>query len=179
MRVRQNGKLFSSALVLALLLVTGRTLTAQDVRYNFMPRTDFSKYHTYKWVNIAGAHPDQIMDAEIKQSVDSQLASRGMTKTDSDKADLYVGYQSAVQQETQWDAWGSRSFGMGMGSWTSSTISVGTLVLDMYDPASKELVWTGHATKTIDPSSNHQKNQQRLDKAIAKLLKNYPPKQKS
>ena len=178
MRVRQRGKLFSSALVVTVLLLTAGTLIAQDVRYNFMPRTDFSKYRTYKWVNIGGAHPDQIMDAEIKQSVDSQLASRGMTKTDSDKADLYIGYQSTVDQETQWDAWGSRAFGMGMGSWTSSTISVGTLVLDMYDPASKELVWTGRATKTIDPSSNHEKNQQRLDKAIAKLLKNYPPKQK-
>jgi hypothetical protein len=75
MRVRQNGKLFSSALVAALLLVTAGTLAAQDVRYNFMPRTDFSKYRTYKWVNIRGAHPDQIMDAEIKQSVDS-IATR-------------------------------------------------------------------------------------------------------
>ncbi|PYL27467.1 MAG: hypothetical protein DMF45_12145 [Verrucomicrobia bacterium] len=119
-RVGQNGKLFSSALVIALLLVIAGTLTAQDVSYNFMPRTDFAKYRTYKWVNIGGAHPDQIMDAEIKQSVDAQLASRGLTKTDSDKADLYIGYQTAVNQEMQWDAWGSRSFGMGMGSWTST-----------------------------------------------------------
>ena len=178
MRVRREGKLFSSAWVLALLLLTTTTLIAQDVRYNFMPRTDFSKYRTYKWVNIGGAHPDQIMDAEIKQSVDSQLASKGMTKTDSDKADLYIGYQTAVDQETQWDAWGSRAFGMGMGSWTSSTISVGTLVLDMYDPGTKQLVWTGRETKTIDPSSNHEKNMKNLDKAIAKLLKNYPPQQK-
>jgi Domain of unknown function (DUF4136) len=177
MRVGQSGRFFSSALVAALLLVSAVTLIAQDVRYNFMPRTDFSKYRTYKWVNIGGAHPDQIMDAEIKQSVDSQLASRGMTKTDSDKADLDIGYQSAVEQETQWDAWGTRTFGSGMGSWTSSTISVGTLVLDMYDPGTKQLVWTGRATKTIDPSSNHEKNMKKLDKAIAKLLKNYPPKQ--
>jgi len=104
MRVRQRGKLFSLALVVTLLLLTAGTLIAQDVRYNFMPRTDFSKYRTYKWVNIGGSHPDQIMDAEIKQSVDSQLASKGMTKTDSDKADLYIGYQSAVDQEKQWDA---------------------------------------------------------------------------
>src|ERR1700756_3565576 len=179
MRVRQRGKLFSSALVVALLLLTAGTLIAQDVRYNFMPGTDFSKYSTYKWVNIGGAHPDQIMDAEIKQSVDSQLASKGMTKTDSDEADLYIGYQTAVNQEMQWDAWGSRSFGMGMGSWTSSTISVGTLVLDMYDPGTKQLVWTGRATKTIDPGSNHEKNMKNLDKSIAKLLKNYPPKEKS
>jgi hypothetical protein len=177
-RVGQNTKFFSSALVAALLVIAG-TLTAQDVSYNFMPRTDFAKYRTYKWVNIGGAHPDQIMDAEIKQSVDAQLASRGLTKTDSDKADLYIGYETAVNHEMQWNAWGSRSFGMGMGSWTSSTISVGTLVLDMYDPGTKQVVWTGRATKTIDPGSNHEKNMKSLDKATAKLLKNYPPKQKS
>ena len=178
MRVRQNGKFFSSAPVVALLLLTAVTLTAQDVRYNFMPKTDFSKYRTYKWVKIGNAHPDQIMDAEIKQSVDSQLAAKGMTKTDSDKADLYIGYQTAVHQERQWDAWGSRAFGMGSGSWTSSTISVGTLVLDMYDPGTKQLVWTGSATNTIDTGSNHEKHMKKLDKAMAKLLQNYPPKQK-
>jgi hypothetical protein len=178
MRGQQNSKLFSSALAVALLFVTAGTLAAQDVRYNFMPGADFSKYRTYKWVNTGDAHPDQIMDAQIKQAVDSQLASKGMTKTDDDKADLYIGYQTSVNQETQWDVWGSRAFGMGTGSWTSSTISVGTLVLDMYDPGTKQLVWTGSATKTIDPSSNHEKNMKNLDKSMAKLLKNYPPKQK-
>jgi hypothetical protein len=178
MRVQHNSKLFSSALVAALLLVTAGKLAAQDVRYNFMPGADFSKYRTYKWVNTGDAHPDQIMDAQIKKAVESQLASKGMTKTDDDKADLYIGYQTSVNQETQWDAWGSRAFGMGTGSWTSSTISVGTLVLDMYDPGTKQLVWTGSATKTIDPSSNHEKNMKNLDKSMAKLLKNYPPKQK-
>ena len=116
MRIQQNGKLLSSALVVALLLVTAGTLAAQDVRYNFMPGADFSKYHTYKWVNAGGAHLDQIMDAEIRQAVDSQLVAKGMTKTDSDKPDLCIGYQTAVHQETQWDVEGSRAFGMGMGS---------------------------------------------------------------
>jgi hypothetical protein len=178
MRVQQNSKFFSSALVVALLLVTAGPLAAQDVRYNFMPGADFSKYRTYKWVNTGNAHPDQIMDAQIKQAVDSQLASKGMTKTDDDKVDLLIGYQTSLNQETQWDAWGSRSFGMGTGSWTSSTISVGTLVLDMFDPGTKQLVWTGSATKTIEPSSNHEKNMKNLDKSMEKLLKNYPPKKK-
>jgi Domain of unknown function (DUF4136) len=101
-----------------------------------MPGTDFAKYHTYKWVDIKGsAHPNQIVDAQIKQSVDSQLASKGLTKTEGDNADLYVGYQVAVDQEKQWNAYGMGGgvrFG-GMGTATSSTISVGTLVLDMFD----------------------------------------------
>jgi len=63
-----------------------------------------------------------------------------------------------------------------MGTATSSTINVGSLVLDMYDPTSKQLGWTGQATKAIEPSSNHEKNQKNLNKAMQKLLKDYPPK---
>jgi hypothetical protein len=56
------------------------------------------------------------------------------------------------------------------------TIDVGTLVVDMYDPSTKQLVWTGRATKTLNPSSNQEKNQKNLNNAMAKLLKNYLPK---
>jgi hypothetical protein len=181
-----NGmKQFSRAkvgVVFALALLACAATRAQDVRYNFMPGTDFSKYHTYKWVSIeGGAHPNQIVDAEIKQAVDSQLATKGLTKTDSDKADLYIGYQVAVDQQKQWNAYGMGGglrWGGGMATASSSTIDIGTIVIDMYDPGTKQLVWTGHATKTLDPSSNQEKNQKNLDKSMAKLLKNYPPKQK-
>ena len=162
---------------MALVLGTACAMVvAQDVSTNAMPGTNFAKYHTYKWVSIeGGAHPNQIVDQEIKQSIDSQLAAKGLTKTDADNADLYIGYQVAVDQQKQWNAWGMRGFG-GMGQATSSTIDNGTLVLDMYDPGSKQLVWQGRATKTLDPSSNQQKNEKNLNKAMAKLLKNFPPK---
>src|SRR5262249_43851374 len=181
MQLKQDSTIFSLALAIVLFLATATKLTAQDVKYNFMPGTDFSKYHTYRWVSIeGGGHPNQIVDAQIKQSVDSQLASKGLAKTDGDKADLYVGYQIAVDKEKQWNGYGMGGgvrFG-GMATATSSTINVGTMVLDMYDPAKKQLVWTGNATKTFEPSSNQEKNQKNLDKAVAKLLKNYPPKKK-
>ena len=121
---------------------------AQDVTYNFMPGTDFTKYHTNRWELIEGGmHPKQIVDAQIKQSVDSQLAAKGLTKTDGDKPDLLIGYQVAVDQEKQWNAYGMGGprWG-GMGTATSSNINIGTLVLDFYDPAAKQLVWTGRAT---------------------------------
>ena len=166
------------SMTLAVTLVACLVATGQDVKHNSMPGVDFSKFHTYKWVGIeGGAHPNQIMDAEIKQSIDAQLSSKGLTKTDDDKADLYVGYQIAVDHEKQWNAWGTgRGFGGGMGSATQSTINVGSLVLDMYNPNTKQLVWTGTATKAIEPSSNQEKNQKNLDKAMQKLLKDYPPK---
>src|SRR5499425_1935072 len=83
MSLKVQGSVGRLVCLLFFALVIGTGCKAQDVTYNFMPGTDFSKYHTYKWVAIEGAsHLNQIMDAEIKQAVDSQLASKGMTKTD-------------------------------------------------------------------------------------------------
>lgn len=165
---------------LILALLASSMTPAQDVTTNSMPGADFTKYHTYKWVTIEGAsHPNQIVDAQIKASIDSQLGARGLTKTQSDKADLYIDYQVSVSQQRQWNAYGTGMgfrFGGGMATATSSTMDIGTLVLDMYDPSSKQLVWTGRATKTIDPSNSQEKKQKNLDKAMQKLLKNFPPK---
>ncbi|MGB9242418.1 MAG: DUF4136 domain-containing protein [Candidatus Acidiferrales bacterium] len=78
---------------------------AQDVRTNYMPGTDFPKYHTYAWVDEVkgvprvGGQPDPIMDTQVKQAVDSQMAAKGLTKVDSDKADLLLGYQLAIDRE--------------------------------------------------------------------------------
>jgi Domain of unknown function (DUF4136) len=62
-----------------------------------------------------------------------------------------------------------------MATATSSTISVGTLVVDMYDRANKQLVWSGRVTKTLDTSANQEKKQKNLDKAMQKLFKKFPP----
>ncbi len=179
MRQKAGNKVTKLGIALVLALAACTLTRAQDVTTNSMPGTDFSKFHTYKWVAIEGAtQPNQILDAQIKASIDSQLAAKGLTKTDGDKADLLVGYQTSLDQEKQWNAYGMGG-GLrwgGMGSATSSTISVGTLVLDMYDPSIKKLVWTGRVTKTLDPGNNQEKKQKNLDKAMQKLLKNYPPK---
>jgi hypothetical protein len=161
-------------------LIACSLLLAQDVSTNSMPGTDFSKYHTYRWVTIEGAtYPNQIVDTQIKQAIDAQLATKGLTQTTDEKADLLVGYQVAVSQQKQWNAYGMGGgirWGGGMATATSSTINTGTLALDMYDPATKQLVWRGTATKTLDPGASQEKKVKNLNKAMAKLLKNYPPK---
>ena len=168
---------FSIGLLLAMLACA--MVPAQDVSTNSMPGVDFTKYHTYKWVPIEGAvQPNQIIDAQIKQSIDSQLTAKGFTASAGNTADLLIGYQVSISQEKQWNAYGTGGirWGGGMASAQQSTISTGTLVLDMYDPATKQLVWTGRVSKTLDPSANEGKKQKNLDKAMQKLLKNFPPK---
>jgi Domain of unknown function (DUF4136) len=190
----RNGKAkFGLALVLALAACS--VTYAQDVRTNYMPGTDFSKYHTYVWVDEVkgvprvGGQPDQILDTQVKQAVDSQMAAKGLTKVaDSDKVDLVLGYQLAIDREKQingfadgwtgWGGWGPWGGGLNSFSATTSTINIGTFVLGMYDPAAKKLVWIGAAQHALEPSKKQEKNQERLNKGAQKLLKDFPPVRK-
>jgi Domain of unknown function (DUF4136) len=62
-----------------------------------------------------------------------------------------------------------------MTSGQTSTIYIGQLALDMYASTPQKLVWRGVASKTLDPKAKPEKQQKNLDKAVAKVLKNYPP----
>ena len=65
-------KLFVGVALLCLLCCVA---PAQTVRTSYTPGVDFSKFHTYKWVEIKGQQPDPSADAQIKQSIDAQLAA--------------------------------------------------------------------------------------------------------
>lgn len=178
---------------LAAFLIVTSTLFGQDVRYNFDKSTDFSKFKTYKWVTLKdAARVNDLVDKQIKDAVDNQLATKGLSKVDSDDADLYIGYQVGVSTEKQFTSfdsgWGAGPgwyrggwYGGGMGGMTTgstSTIYIGQLALDMNDRIKKELVWRGVVSKTVDPKAKPEKQAKNLNKAVAKLLRDYPPKAK-
>lgn len=109
------------AVVILVLLGTSR-LVAQEVTYNFDQDTDFSKFKSYKWVSIENAQQvDEITARQLTVAIDQEFAKKGLLKTDSDNADLYVGYPTAIGSETQWNAyntgwgygprWGYRDIG--------------------------------------------------------------------
>ena len=112
-------------LLLALLACT--VTYAQKVRTHYMPGTDFSKYHAYAWVSdiqglpAAGGHPDQILDADVKQAIDLQMAAKGFTKVnDSSTADLLlatssqsIGKSKPMTRETTWEAGEAGRAGVG------------------------------------------------------------------
>jgi Domain of unknown function (DUF4136) len=158
------------------------TISAQDVNYNFDSNADFASFKTYKWVEIpGGAKLDDLVSRQLTAAIEAGLAAKGLTKVDSDTADLFIGYQVATTQERQINAFGAGGgwrMGGGMASATTSTLTNGSVSLDMYDSAKKQLVWRGVATKTIDPGTKPDKRQKNIQNGVAKLLKNYPPKKK-
>lgn len=176
--------------VLGLLLAASSAL-AQDVRYNFDKNTDFTKLKTYKWVILKDAPTaNDLVTKQIRNAVDAELATKGLTKVDDDSANLFIGYQAGVGQEKEFTSfssdwgygggwyrggWYGPGGGMSTTTGSTSTIYVGQLALDMYDSANRDLVWRGVASKTLDPKAKPEKQEKNLAKAIKKLLKNYPP----
>lgn len=163
-------------LCLGLFLVVSAAI-AQKVLYNYNRGTDFSQYNTYQWVAIGGLRLNPIIQKNIQQVIEQQLALKGLRKVAS-HGDLDLAYRTGLSSEKQIRGWrtGPRWTATAMAA--TSTIHVGTLVVDMYDPATRQLVWQGEVSKVLHPSSNADKNYKNLQKAIAKLFKKYPPKPK-
>jgi hypothetical protein len=175
MKPQTFGNRIAVALV-AGLMVTGAAF-GQTVNYNFDRSTDFTKFKTYHWVPIEGAkHPDQITDGNITSIIDAQLAAKGFVKKDADPVDLFVGYGTTVDNEKEIVGFGGGGWRFGgAGMAETQTIQNGTILVDIYNPTGKLLVWRGTVTEMLDPSSDPNKNYKRLQTALTKLLKDFPP----
>ena len=172
---------------ITLLLLTADAVLCQDVRYNFDNTADFSKFKTYKWITLKSEAPiDKLTDEEIKAALDAGLVRKGLTKVHSDNADLFAGYQTTEHISEQFGSFGAGWstgpgwaatgwYGGGTASGTSSLIYKGELAIDMYDPANHNLIWRGVASKSLDPKAPAEKRQKNLEKAVSKLMKDYPP----
>jgi Domain of unknown function (DUF4136) len=184
--MKRSSSVFQFGMATCLLLFCVVSASAQEIRFNYLRGTDFSKYKTYKWVQIPNAqYPNQIIDGQIKQAIDAQMALKGLSKSD-DNPDLYIAYQAAINQEKQWNSYSTGGDMWGWGGWggwggmnttttTSTTINIGTLNLDFYDVATKKQVWRGEASKTLGSGKDPNKVQRNINKAMAKLFKKYPP----
>src|SRR5579871_1443723 len=175
-----------------LLLAGASQARAQDVRYNFDSTADFGKFKTYKWVTIKGAgQVNPLVEKQLQATVDAELAKKGLTRTDAENPDLFIAYQAGVGKEKEYTSFDSGwGYGPGWygGGWygggggittgSTSTIYVGQLALDMYAQAPHSLVFRSVASKTLDPEAKPEKQQKNLTKAVAKMLKNFPPKPK-
>jgi Domain of unknown function (DUF4136) len=177
-------KTFRSTTVCALFfLVTLGTALAQQVKTDFDHQANFSQYKTYSWQEIKP--PNSLWDARIKSAVDSQLAAKGWTQVDNG-GDVAIVAIATTQTEktlqTFYDgmggSWRWRGFGgMGESTTTEQDYKEGTLLIDMYDAKSKQLIWRGSAEDTL--SNNAEKNEKNLDKGVEKMFKKFPPHAKA
>lgn len=160
-------------------------LAAQSVSYSFDKEADFSKCKTYKWVKVSnGQQLDELTADQLTATLDVELAKRGLKKSSSNEADLYIGYQIASGKEKPSSnsniglTYGAGQGGDSAAATATTTVHSGQLILDMYNSTTKKLVWRGVISHSIDADAKPDKKQRHMDKAVEKLLNGYPPKKK-
>ena len=155
------------------------TALAQHVQTDFDHHANFSQYKTYSWQEIKPAN--SLWDARIKNAVDAQLTAKGWTQVASGGEVSVVAIKTTQTErtlQTFYDGFGGgwrwRGFGgMGQATTTEQDYKEGTLVVDLYDANTKQLIWRGSAEDTL--SDKAAKNEKNLDKGVAKMFKAFPP----
>jgi hypothetical protein len=168
------------ALIGMMFLFAGRA-SAQQVKTDYDRSTNFAQYKTYSWEHVKTRDP---LDVDrIKSAVNAALAAKGWTQVDSGGDVSIIAMEITRNQQTLntfYDGfgggWGFRRFGgggFGEATTTTDTYKVGTVVVDLFDTKTKQLIWRGSASDTL--SNNSDKNIKNLDKSVDKMFKKFPP----
>ena len=146
----------------------------QQVSVNYNHDVEFSQFHTYAWgSNNANAIKDSILAQVAQQEINAALQSKGLTMVqENQNPDLLLTANGGMREETSWNAWGMRGWGGGMGSITPEQNVVGTMIVDLFNAKSQELVWRGIAENTLNNKGS--KNQEMVQKAVEKMFKQWP-----
>jgi uncharacterized protein DUF4136 len=165
---------------------------AQKVRTGYDKGTDFLKFRSYTWAEPTMPTTRPLLYASIVVTVDYELKTKGFVRVERDgdlvlipaggmEFGLNVGVATPILP-----TYGGSPPVIHSTMWTGAAgplnlmapyVPEGTLILTFVDRASNTVIWTGTVAEKLD-NENKQKSLERVDKAIAKLLKQFPPNKK-
>lgn len=169
-------------MILAGLLLSATVATGVEVKVDFDPTVDFSQFKTIGWLAGTPAE-DEELERKIHAAIERELIPLGIREVREDP-DLLIATHASMDMEkvidvTKFDYWieyqgWKRPMAVAEETWDST---MGVLVVDLLDAASKELIWRGVATGNV--AKNPEKRGRKLDVTMAKMFKSFPPKFKS
>lgn len=181
-------RLFAVPALLALALAGCSGVT---YNHDFDPGANFAGFQTYSWAEPSpdmGSEPrgvDQITERRIIAAIDGQMSAKGYRRISSGQPDLVLNFVLTTQQNVNYTTYhtgwgyGGGWYGGGMGMSTSHTRATewteGTLIIDMYEVADKELVWRGTATAELTETRSPEERDRRINEVVGKMLEPFPP----
>jgi len=177
-------------LAIAAVLSLSGSAFAQDVKVDFDKDADFSALKTFS-IKLGTSWNNPLGEKRVLAEIQQGLVDKGWTVTTDDaKADAIVVLHGATEKQKSlntfysgggYGGYGYRGgWGAGMGGSATTTVNeftVGTLVVDIFNAKSKQLVFRGTAQDEL--SNKPEKNAKKLAKASDKLFKDFPPGSKT
>lgn len=177
----------SNILIACIMLAVLGCAPSITVKHDYDKEANFAALKTFAWLPTPenpqasvkqALERNSLLDKRIKQAVDAQLAGKGY-QVNVNNPDFVVTYHVGAEDKVNVTDWG---YGYGRyGGWYGGggvdvyQYKEGTLILDVIDWKSKQLIWRGFAQGTIDPDAPTEKREQRLNEAVTRMLANFPP----
>ena len=170
------------------LLLGATALHGQQVTTDFDHHAQFDNYHTFSFAKVQTDDP--LYQQRLRDDISQDLQSHGLQLVPSG-GDLAITAIGGVHNQQQYNTFydglgggfGRRGWGGGFGGgWGGDGISstsvdqipVGTLLVDLYDTNTHNLVFRGRAM--ADMSNKSDKNVKLVQKSVDKMFNHYPPK---
>jgi hypothetical protein len=163
---------------------------AQKVKVGFDKTVDFSKYKSFSVQHLEKDPAMPMMYAHVVGSIEQELAGKGLSRAEKD-GDLILMLIGGTDYglgsfEMNADCGNCKAPLLDPADWPGSTappgvggkpVPKGTVELNFVDRATNKAVWTGWVEQKLD-AEKRSKSFDKADKAIQKLLKDFPPKGK-
>src|SRR5215510_1787182 len=161
------------------------TKSDYDHRYRLAPGSTWD-FRTHKNTVNDSLGNNGLWDRRVRDDLSRQFAAAGLVRAAAAAPDLLISYHMGTRQgyETEylntgfpayygrfgyrrhWDGWG---FGWGPTTVVKIPYLKSTLVMDVYDAHTHQLVWRGYDTKTI----NYNKADKTINDAVGHLMKRF------
>ncbi len=168
--------MFAVRLLIAVILVS--PLIADQRTVDSDPHVDFSKFHSFaiRRGNITSKKPQldsPLIKTHIEDGIRAQLRAKRLEESEQ-RPDLIVNYRLGSADRREVETWPAGRWGLGRRR-VSYRVTEGTLVIDLLERDSRDLVWRGVYT---DEESNADKLSKKLGDDVKKLFEKYPPEKK-
>lgn len=159
---------------------------------------DFSELKGFNWLPESAVVEkesaylnNRIMDVRITKAIDKQLVAQGFKFAST--ADFYINYSITSEKKTDIRSYDNYSgygpswgWGVGYGhrgmSLSASTetrideYQQGSLIIDVIDPKSLELIWRGVGSKRLPESTDAAEMDKLVANIVQSILEKFPPK---
>ena len=170
-----NMKLIKKFLIIvSLVILTG--CSTDTTRYTYEAKADFTNIGTFDWFTVEQeAQFNEQTIEDIKDAVNRNLAAKGKRKV-TENPDFLIALK--VRRQLKEEDWGITD--VRYGSYRTMLPRIyeeGTMILDFVDPETKELLWRGSATATINSALTTVEQKKRINEVVTKILEYFHPNQ--
>lgn len=182
------------AIGLLALALGASSCSGMRVQSAYDPAHSFAGYSTYAWMDRAVGRDLQSGVAElgpiIVEAAALALEGKGFQKSSAGSADFLVGYHVAVQGRidvnsvNSYYGYGSATAPWHYPGWSGVAadpyarfFDEGTLIIDVVDAQSRQLVWRGTAQAEVNRTATTEEQDERVREAVRKILREFPPQE--